>query len=1101
MSRLTTRGKNKRHRKEDDTLVTNEIFRRIHSIGTVTEEDVNNLYMLLKPVCHGCRVNTKDNPNCFCGLVPPPNGSRKSGLWQKTSELFTSMGSDPSCDLRSSTDIPAGLTNMGATCYANSILQSLYMNKRFREGIFAVEPDVLERQPVLDQLSRLFAQLCVSKMTIIDSGPFIKALELDNGVQQDSHEFLTLFFSLLEQCLSCSRVPNARTIVQDLFRGSLSHVTTCSKCRKESEASSKLEDIYGLELNVKGLKSLEESLDDYFNVEKLEGDNQYYCESCTGRVDATRSIKLRSLPPVLNFQLKRCVFLPKTTTRKKITSAFCFPEKLDMKCRMSEHSQLELIYELAAVLIHKGPAVNTGHYVAHVKDENTGMWWEFDDDLVSSLGGHPFGGSSSAAKPVSNDSVSHQSGSEKFDTLPYKKHTDAIDSKSSESNGSSVQMFSSNDAYMLMYILRQSKHGEKGTKKVSPDDASLPPHIYEEITQFNALFTSSCEEYKSKKEILLNAITQQRQEVRLVLLEAPVRSTEEPFFWISTDWLRHWADNITPVTIDNSSIQCCHGKVPVSKTGLMKRLSAKAWTTLYLKYGGGPVLSNNEYCETCLLDCAHSMASADTYRDRKGPLVELAEAAMAGNCKGGPLYYVSKIWLQQWLRRKNTDSPCEADTGPTAPIKCPHGELMPDQATGAKRVVVPENLWLFFYDIANEVKPDDLSGCYPFPSNSKPCGQCSLELSEVASLEDNLREFKQKQRQNHERLVLGKGLILVPHQIYYLLPSSWLVKWKSYVTASGKAASAFAEPENFKDVIDSLKCQKHSRLNQRPPDLICKRGVVQQKSPSVDGITIITENDWKLFCEIWDCSVEDGVSAEIEESLDSCPDFPISVENYSAPHETNGEIELIPPVLKTSPVVCGDCISDRESCELMKKLNYYNEDICVCFIRGKEQPPKSVLEASTPLEPDRRTSKRSRKTAFGNSINLNVSGSTSVYQLKMMIWESFGVVKENQILHKGSRVIDKESATLADLNIFPGDILWVKDSEVHENRDIADEIVGDKLGVEKAEEGFRGSLLTSNTSSSTQVIQEEAEVIQEEAEKAEETEKAEKAEEADACLE
>lgn len=47
------------------------------------------------------------------------------------------------------------------------------------------------------------------------------------------------------------------------------------------------------------------------------------------------------------------------------------------------------------------------------------------------------------------------------------------------------------------------------------------------------------------------------------------------------------------------------------------------------------------------------------------------------------------------------------------------------------------------------------------------------------------------------------------------------------------------------------------------------------------------------------------------------------------------------------------------------------------------------------------------------------------------------VVKENQVLHKGSRIIDVESACLADLEIFPGDVLWVTDSEIHENRDIA----------------------------------------------------------------
>jgi ubiquitin carboxyl-terminal hydrolase 48 len=84
-----------------------------------------------------------------------------------------------------------------------------------------------------------------------------------------------------------------------------------------------MEDFYELELNVKGLKSLDESLDDYLTVEELNGDNQYFCESCKTRVDATRSIKLRTLPDVLNFQLKRYVFLPKVCCKVCVLSSLC----------------------------------------------------------------------------------------------------------------------------------------------------------------------------------------------------------------------------------------------------------------------------------------------------------------------------------------------------------------------------------------------------------------------------------------------------------------------------------------------------------------------------------------------------------------------------------------------------------------------------------------------------------------------------------------------------------------------------------------------------------------------------------------------------------
>ncbi|XP_057987065.1 ubiquitin carboxyl-terminal hydrolase 26 isoform X2 [Hevea brasiliensis] len=1055
MSRPTTRSKNKRHRQGDNVNITSEIMRKIHATGEITNDDINQLYVIQKPVCQGCRVNTKDNPNCFCGLIPPPNGSRKSGLWQKLSDIVQALGPDPCKDLRASADSPAGLTNLGATCYANSILQYLYMNTSFREGVFSVEPEVLKQHPVLDQLARLFAQLHASKMAFIDSAPFIKTLELDNGVQQDSLEFLTLLLSLLERCLSHSKVSKARTVVQDLFRGSVSHVTMCSKCGRDSEASSKMEDFYELELNVKGLKSLDESLDDYLNVEELHGENQYFCELCKVRVDAIRSIKLRILPEVLNFQLKRCVFLPKTTTKKKITSAFCFPGVLDMRQRLSEPSQLDWVYDLSAVLIHKGTAVNSGHYIAHIKDENTGQWWEFDDEHVSNLGLHPFGegSSNSTSKVVHSEPAA---GTEEKHGLTNGDHMDAVQLQSFKSSiGSHVETFSSNDAYMLMYNLRR-------TKKV---DEKIPV-----VFGASKIEIEACKRYKLKKDSELNHITGRRQEVRSVLSEAPVRSFEEPFYWASIDWLRQWADNITPPILDNTLIQCSHGKVPVSKVGSMKRLSAEAWTKLFSKYGGGPTLTNDDYCMACLIDGAQSVVFADSYRDRRTLMRDLASDVLTGKCLDGT-YYVSKTWLQQWVRRKNLDAPSEADAGPTVSIRCTHGQLMPEQAPGAKRVLVSEKLWLFFYEDAIAVKPDDPLGCKTFPLGSEQCPQCCVELSEVACLEDSLRAVKLKQRQTHEKLAMGKSIPLSLHCTYYLVPSSWLTKWRNYVIASGKNISSSVEPETLDFVIESLKCEKHLRLLERPPDLISKRGILFQKGSTTDGLTIITENDWNNFCEEWGGNKDKCISAIIEpgnvaeNNLGGSCEETTSEEHLNPQDEVNNETETRQPIIRTCPEICEDCIGERESCKLMQKLNYSNGDIYVSLVRGKEAP-RSILEASeTASEPDRRASKRSRKTSYGNSVNLKVSGSTSVYQLKMMIWESLGVVKENQILHKGSRILDQESATLADLNIFPGDKLWVQDSEIHEHRDIADELADQKMTAQHAEEGFRGTLLTANISS------------------------------------
>ncbi|CAA6658193.1 unnamed protein product [Spirodela intermedia] len=1060
MSRQATRSK--KWHKVDDGDNTPRILRRIHLTGEVTHNDICQLYAISRPHCQGCRVNSKDSPNCFCGLIPSSSGARKSGLWQKLSDLISSLlGPDPCEDHRSPTEKPAGLTNVGATCYANSILQCLYMNISFRAGIFSIESDLLKQHPVLDQLARLFALLHSSEKAVIDSFPFVKTLVLDEGAQQDSHEFLTLFLSLLEGSLIHSKVSKARTLIQDLFRGSVSHVTRCSSCGKDSEASSKMDDFYGLELNIKGLDNLDASLDDYLSVEELSGENQYFCQSCGKRVDATRCIKLHALPPILTLQLKRYDFLTEMTKKKKIKSSFSFPSKLNMGRRLDNVSEPELLYDLSAILIHKGATATSGHYVARIKDEYTGQWWEFDDETILKLGHQPFGEASSKSSANALQPVQ----SEKLQPASDGDHSSLFRHQ---------EIFSPTNAYMLIYnctigdkyVARSDKSFGPDTKDVDmlvPDNiTALPAHLSEEVEHFNAPFVKNCLEYQSKKDMLVAHITERRQEVKAILSEASVHLAEEPFFWVSVDWLRQWADNIDlPWTgntnllhVDNSSIQCSHGKVAVHKVSCMKRISSTAWSKLLSRYGGRPILSGDDYCIECLKEEARNFVSADDYRDRRAAMKQFAEAALAGKWTDGKLYYVSRTWLNHWLRRKNVDNRCDADAGPTASLRCSHGNLLPEQAPGAKRVQVPET--------------DDLLGCQVFHSDSQPCKTCYEELSEVASLTGSLRESKLKQRQSHERLFSGKIINLYPGDKYFLVPSLWLTKWRAYITTTGKNSSS-VEPECLEVVVNSLKCEKHGRLLERPLGLVCKRGLLTQKLSSADGLTIIPESDWKLFCIEWKAIEEKGISAEIVRLTNKvaghCEGIPMSEEDLNLSNEeVSCELEPKDLIIKSDPDICEDCIGERASCELMRKLNYSNEEISVHLIRGREVPV-SLLEASVNIsEPDRRTSKRSRRTSSGKICNFRVSGSTSVYQLKMMIWECFGVVKENQKLHKGFMEIEGDSATLADKNIFPGDVLRVTDSEIHENRDIADELSEQNFGSHQAEEGFRGSLLLSDVS-------------------------------------
>jgi len=249
-------------------------------------------------------------------------------------------------------------------------------------------------------------------------------------------------------------------------------------------------------------------------------------------------------------------FLWQTTTKKKVTSPFSFPAELSMHHRLSEPSQSELIYDLSAVLIHKGTAANSGHYIAHIKDVNTGQWWEFDDELVTNLGRCPFAeeASCSASKSVKND-VDHSNFSE----------ARVADSNGSGSNvkvsqSLPMETFSSSDAYMLMYHLKHTNFfSENGGMETSAnhtetvdvpitaqDNDCLPSHFCEEIQNFNASYLGTCQQYNHRKEVELSRINERREEVRSVLAEAPVQPLEQPYFWIYSDWLRQWAENVTP---------------------------------------------------------------------------------------------------------------------------------------------------------------------------------------------------------------------------------------------------------------------------------------------------------------------------------------------------------------------------------------------------------------------------------------------------------------------------------------------------------------------------------------------------------------------------
>ncbi|KAI9099981.1 hypothetical protein DFS34DRAFT_516838 [Phlyctochytrium arcticum] len=326
---------------------------------------------------------------------------------------------------------PAGIENIGNTCYLNSLLQLYYFIKPIREAVLLYVQDATDSKPpavpesktsgasgdpmeldateapgtriednrlrMADEfvalLQSLFSALQATEHGSISLPRRLAEIALNDnslvGQQQDLNECMDNVLDLLEKALKKVETVD-EAIIKGLFYGKLRQSLQHAKGRNDKD-----EDFSTLIVELSA--NLYESLLMYFEKSQVDFEGG----------QASREMSILEAPPVLTIQIRRAKYDREQNRTYKCHDRIKFDLRIVMDQFMSANiSQLnvlreelqatggqvqspliegsEHVYQLQAVFVHLGEAA-FGHYFAYIWHAESSRWLKFNDSIVSEV--------------------------------------------------------------------------------------------------------------------------------------------------------------------------------------------------------------------------------------------------------------------------------------------------------------------------------------------------------------------------------------------------------------------------------------------------------------------------------------------------------------------------------------------------------------------------------------------------------------------------------------------------------------------------------------------------------------------------------------------